>query len=64
MDNPAVNVPVVTALVLVLPCHLGAVLARFGDGRNLWIAALPALLLSFFGLMTFTSTTAQGASGA
>jgi hypothetical protein len=53
------NVPSVTALVLVPPCLLGAVLARFGDGRWLWSAALAALVLSLLGLSTFTSAIAQ-----
>ena len=53
------NVPSATVLVLVLPCLLGAVLARFGNGRWLWSAALAALVLSLLGLSTFTSAIAQ-----
>ena len=58
--NPLVlNVLILHAVVLALPCILGAVLARFGDGRLLWSAALTALVLSLLALRIFTNAHGQ-----
>jgi hypothetical protein len=49
-----------TVAILLVPSILGALLARSGDGRKLWIAAAAALALTLLGLGGLTSGRTVG----